>query len=75
MLQAVYPLKIYKNIIGGSTVFNILHGGVKPGWGVMIEALLTFIIVLTFLHSVIDKRSKLAPLSVGFSVAACSFVG
>lgn len=74
MLQAVYPLKIYKTIVGGSTVLNIMQG-MKPGWGVMTEALLTFIIVLTFLHSLVDKRSKLAPLSVGFSVAACSFVG
>lgn len=74
MLQAVYPLEIYKNIIGGSTVLNYNHG-VKPGWGIMIEALLTFIIVLTFLHSVVDKRSQLAPLSVGVSVSACSFVG
>lgn len=73
-VRAVYPLEIYKNIIGGSTVLNYNHG-VKPGWGIMIEALLTFIIVLTFLHSVVDKRSQLAPLSVGVSVSACSFVG
>lgn len=73
-VRAVYPLKIYKTIVGGSTVLNIMQG-MKPGWGVMTEALLTFIIVLTFLHSVVDKRSKLAPLSVGVSVAACSFVG
>lgn len=73
-VRAVYPLKIYKTIVGGSTVLNTMQG-MKPGWGVMTEALLTFIIVLTFLHSVVDKRSKLAPLSVGVSVAACSFVG
>lgn len=65
---------MYKAMVGGTTFLKV-YKDVKPGWGVMTEALLTFIIVLTFLHSVVDKKSKVAPLSVGFSVAACSSAG
>lgn len=62
---------MYKAMAGGSTL--IINNDVKPGWGIMTEAILTFIIVLTFLHSKVDKKSQHAPLSVGLSVAACSF--
>lgn len=73
-MQAVYPEDMYKAMVGGSTSLNPTED-VKPGWGVMTEAILTFIIVLTFLHSKVDKKSQHAPLSVGLSVAACSFAG
>lgn len=73
-LQAVYPEEMYKAMVGGSTFLKI-YKDVKAGWGVMTEAILTFIIVLTFLHSVVDKKSQIAPLSVGFSVASCFSVG
>lgn len=71
--RAVLPEEMYKAIAGGSTL--IINNDVKPGWGIMTEAILTFIIVLTFLHSKVDKKSQHAPLSVGLSVAACSFAG
>lgn len=73
-MQAVYPEEMYKAMVGGSTFLKD-YKNVKPGWGVMTEALLTFIIVLTFLHSLVDKKSKLAPLSVGLTVAVCSAAG
>ncbi|XP_065923542.1 aquaporin-8 isoform X1 [Magallana gigas] len=72
--RAVYPEEMYKAMVGGSTFLKD-YKNVKPGWGVMTEALLTFIIVLTFLHSLVDKKSKLAPLSVGLTVAVCSAAG
>lgn len=74
LTRAVYPEEMYKEMVGGSTSLKD-YKNVKPGWGVMTEAILTFIIVLTFLHSKVDKKSQHAPLSVGLSVAACSFAG
>ncbi|XP_048762384.2 aquaporin-8-like [Ostrea edulis] len=70
---AVYPEEMYKRCLGGSTV---LERGVEPGWGVMTEGILTFVVVLTVLLTVIEQKNcQLAPLSVGFAVAVSSSAG
>lgn len=48
----------------------------EPGWGVMTEGILTFVVVLTVLLTVIEQKNcQLAPLSVGFAVAVSSSAG
>ena len=76
-LQAVLPEKLYKSttFLGGCTVLNE-SSGAEPGWGVFSEAILTFILVLTFLSTVAnDKHCQLAPLCIGFSVVVTSSAG
>lgn len=57
------------SINGGA---HTLSAGVEPGWAVLCEAILTFVLVFTVLMNALDKRNQdsvLTPLAIGFAVA------
>ncbi|XP_062580742.1 aquaporin-8-like [Saccostrea cucullata] len=61
--------------------YELLHGGAtllskRPGWGVLTEAILTFMLILTVLITTMDeKKHKLAPLAIGFAVTVGVMAG
>ncbi|XP_062605116.1 aquaporin-8-like isoform X1 [Saccostrea cucullata] len=70
---AAVPTNKYRRIIGGAIV---LLNKTKPGWAILIEGILTFIVTLTVFITALDKkRRKLSPLAIGFSVIACAMSG
>lgn len=75
--RAVLPSDIYhgntatgmQGIDGGA---HTLSTGVQPGWAILCEGILTFVLVFTVLMNALDKRNKdsvLTPLAIGFAVA------
>ncbi|XP_053380109.1 aquaporin-8-like [Mercenaria mercenaria] len=50
---------------------------VEPGWGLLIEMLLTTVLVFTVLMSAVNPKTKtsLAPLAIGFAVAVDIMAG
>ncbi|KAL3875605.1 hypothetical protein ACJMK2_033540 [Sinanodonta woodiana] len=68
LVRAVLPPNIYDNIKGGS---HSLTSGLEPGWVILGEAVLTTLLVSTFLLSAVNSKTKtnLAPLAIGFAVA------
>ncbi|XP_062605117.1 aquaporin-8-like isoform X2 [Saccostrea cucullata] len=63
----------FKSRVGGATM---LRSGTEPGWGVLTEAILTFMLILTVLMTTIDeKKHKLAPLAIGFAVTVGVMAG
>lgn len=45
-------------------------GDVEPGWGILIETILTCLLVFTIIMVAVDSKTKtsLAPLAIGFAV-------
>ncbi|XP_062605110.1 uncharacterized protein LOC134266919 [Saccostrea cucullata] len=63
----------YNSSAGGATV---LSSRTEPGWGVVTEAILTFMLILTVLMTTMDeKKHKLAPLAIGFAVTVGVMAG
>lgn len=50
---------------------------VEPGWGVLIEVLLTFLLVFTVIMAAVNAKTKtsLAPLAIGFAVVTDILAG
>ncbi|XP_062605108.1 aquaporin-8-like [Saccostrea cucullata] len=70
---AVLPETVYKSITGGA---HTLGSGVYPGWAILAEGILTFLLVFTVLLTAVDEnKTKLAPLAIGFSVAVDIIAG
>ncbi|XP_062605113.1 aquaporin-8-like isoform X2 [Saccostrea cucullata] len=70
---AAVPTNKYTQFIGGATM---LINETEPGWAVLIEGILTFIVTLTVCITALDKtKKKMSPLAVGFSVIACAMSG
>ncbi|XP_062605115.1 aquaporin-8-like [Saccostrea cucullata] len=70
---AAIPTNKYKEFIGGATM---LINETEPGWAVLIEGILTFILTFTVLLTSLDKKKKkMSPLAIGFSVIACAMSG
>jgi glycerol uptake facilitator-like aquaporin len=73
IILAILPSDIYhgnnsKSIDGGA---HTLSPGVQPGWAILCEGILTFVLVFTVLMNALDKRNKdsvLTPLAIGFAV-------
>lgn len=73
VLQGVLPPVDYMNIGGGVHHLN----KVEPGWGVLIEFLLTFLLVFTVIMAAVNSKTKtsLAPLAIGFTVVVDILAG
>lgn len=57
---------MYSLYLGGSTT---LVNGTEPGWGLLAEGILTFILVLTVLMVTIDEnKQQLSPLVTSLSI-------
>lgn len=70
---AVLPESVYKGIKGGA---HTLGHGVYPGWAILAEGILTFLLVFTVLMTAVDEeKSNLAPLAIGFAVAVDIIAG
>ncbi|XP_061181904.1 aquaporin-8-like [Saccostrea echinata] len=70
---AAVPENKYIQFIGGATM---LINDTKPGWAVLVESILTFILASTVLLTTLDKKKKkLSALAIGFSVIACTLSG
>ena len=64
---------MYKGIQGGA---HTLGPGVYPGWAILAEGILTFLLVFTVLLTAVDEEnSSLAPLAIGFAVAVDIIAG
>ena len=71
--KAVLPESVYKGIQGGA---HTLGPGVYPGWAILAEGILTFLLVFTVLLTAVDEEnSSLAPLAIGFAVAVDIIAG
>jgi len=68
------PEKTYELIRGG---VHHLGPGVEPGWGMLIEFMLTFLLILTICMVAVNPKTKtnLAPLAIGFVVVVDIFAG
>lgn len=67
------PESVYKDIKGGA---HALGDGVYPGWSILAEGVLTFLLVFTVLMTAVDEeKSSLAPLAIGFAVAVDIIAG
>lgn len=67
------PESVYKEIKGGA---HTLGDGVYPGWSILAEGILTFLLVFTVLMTAVDdEKSNLAPLAIGFAVAVDIIAG
>lgn len=63
---AILPSDMYSLYLGGSTT---LVNGTEPGWGLLAEGILTFILVLTVLMVTIDEnKQQLSPLVTSLSI-------
>ena len=72
-LKSVLPESVYKDIQGGA---HTLGPGVYPGWAILAEGILTFLLVFTVLLTAVDEEnSSLAPLAIGFAVAVDIIAG
>lgn len=59
-----YRWETYRTVLGKS---------VEPANGILCEGLSTFLLVLTYLMCIVDKRNKesmLSPIAIGFVVTA-----
>nr|QIJ55390.1 aquaporin 8.3 [Haliotis discus hannai] len=72
LCRAILPENVFIGINGGA---HVLHVG--PGPGVVCEALLTCVVVLTYILAVIDPNtmSGRGPIAIGFSVVVCTLAG
>ncbi|KAK3582697.1 hypothetical protein CHS0354_013047 [Potamilus streckersoni] len=68
LVRGVLPPNIYDKIKGGS---HCLGSSVEPRWAIVAEAVLTTLLVSTFLLSTVNRKTKsnMAPLAIGFAVA------
>lgn len=73
LLQAVLPDEAYMIINGGIPFLTVE----EAGWGVMVEGLLSFFVVLTYIMTYVNHQTKsqFAPLAVGFAVIAATLAG
>ncbi|XP_062592013.1 aquaporin-8-like, partial [Saccostrea cucullata] len=70
---AAVPTNKYTQFIGGATM---LINETEPGWAVLIEGILTFIVTFIVLLTTLDKKKrKMSPLAIGFSFIACALSG
>ncbi|XP_076073499.1 aquaporin-8-like isoform X2 [Mytilus galloprovincialis] len=70
--RAVLPSHVYHGDMSINGGAHTLSAGVEPGWAVLCEAILTFVLVFTVLMNALDKRNQdsvLTPLAIGFAVA------
>ncbi|XP_052071843.1 aquaporin-8-like [Mytilus californianus] len=70
--RAVLPSNVYHGAISINGGAHTLSPGVEPGWAILCEAILTFVLVFTVLMNALDKRNQdsvLTPLAIGFAVA------
>lgn len=72
-VRAILPANTYSMMNGAQTLPPVI----EPGWAVLCEGILTFILVFTVLMTAVDNRtkSKLAPLAIGFAVAVDILAG
>lgn len=64
---------MYSSYLGGSTT---LVNGTEPGWGLLAEGILTFILVLTVLMVTVDEnKQQLSPLVTGLSIVVGVMAG
>ncbi|KAK3582698.1 hypothetical protein CHS0354_013049 [Potamilus streckersoni] len=68
LVRAMLPSHVYKNIKGGN---HRLGTDMESSQALLGEAILTTVLVFTFLMSSVNRRTKsnLAPLAIGFAVA------
>lgn len=60
-----------------------INGGIpsltftEAGWGVMVEGLLSFFVVFTYIMTYVNHQTKsqFAPLAVGFAIIAATLAG
>ncbi|XP_062605122.1 aquaporin-8-like isoform X2 [Saccostrea cucullata] len=70
---AAVPTNKYTQFIDGATK---LINETDPGWALLVEVILTFMITFTVLLTAFDKKKKnMSPLAIGFSVVACAMSG
>lgn len=70
---AILPSDMYSLYLGGSTT---LVNGTEPGWGLLAEGILTFILVLTVLMVTVDEnKQQLSPLVTGLSIVVGVMAG
>nr|QIE08068.1 aquaporin 8 [Sinonovacula constricta] len=73
IVRGVLPSAVYKSIGGGVHHLSPIIGDttVEPGWGFLIETMLTLVLVFTVLMAAVNEKTKsgLAPLAIGFAVA------
>ena len=72
MLKAVIPVKLH-----GTLSPSTLNPDVSPGSGLVMEAMITFVLVLTVFATCDTKRTDLkgsGPLAIGLSVTMCQLV-
>ncbi|CAG2251304.1 unnamed protein product [Mytilus edulis] len=63
----------YSNAVRLGPYLNVLGESVEPANGILCEGLSTFLLVLTYLMSIVDKRNKdsmLSPIAIGCVVTA-----
>ncbi|KAJ8318385.1 hypothetical protein KUTeg_003476 [Tegillarca granosa] len=74
-VRAILTSTEYKNISGGAQVLQSTD--TEPGWAILCEGILTFILVFTVLMNAVDVKTKnnLAPLAIGFTVAVDILAG
>ncbi|XP_045211478.2 aquaporin-8-like [Mercenaria mercenaria] len=84
LVRGTLPSGVYSMIKGGvhhlgkyDVPDSVSTENVKPGWGLLIEMVLTTVLVFTVLMSAVNPRTKtsLAPLAIGFAVAVDIMAG
>ena len=76
------PSGVYKEIGGGvhhlgTRLGPDMNEAVSPGWGFLVETLLTTVLVFTVLMAAVNTRTKspIAPLAIGFAVVVDILAG
>lgn len=83
------PSEVYHQIGGGvhhlGSIYLVFPNGtqtgaianVEPGWGLLIELMLTTVLVFTVLMVAVNSKTKtsLAPLAIGFAVSVDIMAG
>ncbi|XP_045214723.2 aquaporin-8-like [Mercenaria mercenaria] len=86
LVRGTLPKGVYSMIGGGvhhlgkfyiPASETVATESVEPGWGLLIELVLTTVLVFTVLMSAVNPKTKtsLAPLAIGFAVAADIMAG
>ncbi|XP_052785985.1 aquaporin-8-like [Mya arenaria] len=85
LARGTLPMGIYKRIGGGVHHLGkipvdeemMVLESVSPGWGMLIELVLTTVLVFTVLMVAVNSRTKtkLAPLAIGFAVVVDIMAG
>ncbi|KAL4241104.1 cellular response to water deprivation [Mactra antiquata] len=79
LVRGTFPEKLYISIAGGCHELGHINLGtvdtpelvdVQPGWGILIELMITSVLIITVLMTAVNPRTKssLAPLAIGFAV-------